>query len=152
MHKLLLCSALALAGMMTFSACDDDDAKVAKAPKLEKIELSPSTCNAGDTITATVTLAEEGDYYYYSYQDYKIGNSTYRLGSNSYNRSNPTKTNGSVSSLTGTATFKFKAPSKADTTYTVTFYAMCASSADAFTSGSLYAQTNTVSTKLTINK
>lgn len=151
MRKLLLCSALALGVMMTFSACDDDN-KSAIAPTFEKIELSPSPCNAGDSITATVTLKEEGAYYYYSYQEYSIGNSTYRLGSKSYNTSNPTKTNGSVSDLTGTATFKFKAPSKSDTTYTVTFKAMCASSADAFASGSLYVQTNTVSVQLPINK
>ncbi len=151
MRKLLLCSALALGVMMTFSACDDDN-KSAIAPTFEKIELSPSPCNAGDSITATVTLKEEGAYYYYSYQEYSIGNSTYRLGSKSYNTSNPTKTNGSVSALTGTATFKFKAPSKSDTTYTVTFKAMCASSADAFASGSLYVQTNTVSVQLPINK
>lgn len=151
MRKLLLCSAATLAVMVAFSACDDDD-KPATVPTFDKIELSPSPCNAGDTITATVTLKEEGANYYYSYQEYKIGKSTYRLGSKSYNTSNPTKTNGSVSSLTGTVTFKFKAPSKSDTTYTVTFNAMCASSADAFASGSLYSQTNTVSTQLPINK
>lgn len=149
MRKLLLCSALALGGMMTFSACDED--KPAVAPKLDKIELSPSTCNPGDSVTATVTIKEEGAYYYYSYQEYKIGNSSYRLGSKSYNTSNPKLTNGSVSALTGTATFKFKAPAKSDTTYTVTFKAYCASSADAFSTGSLYAETNTVSTQLRIN-
>ncbi len=151
MRKLLLSGVLALGVMVTFSACEDDD-KSAVAPTFDKIELSPSPCNPGDTITATVTLKQDGAYYYYSYQEYSIGQSTYRLGSKSYNTSNPTNTNGSVSSLTGAVTFKFKAPSKADTTYTVTFHAMCSSSADAFPNGGLYSQTNTVSAKLPINK
>ncbi len=151
MNRLLPFSAIALITALVFVACDDDDDGTSTAPKFDQIVLTPSTCNPGDSITATVTIAEEGNYYYYSYQEYTIGNSTYRLGSNSYNNSNPNRTNGSISALTGNATFTFKAPSqKSDTTYAITFHATCASSANGFEGGGLYTNTNTVRTTLTI--
>lgn len=151
MKKLLPYSVIALVIALALGSCDDDEDGTSIVPTFEQIILTPSECNPGDSITATVTIAEDGTYYYYSYQEYTVGNSSYRLGSNSYNKSNPNRTNGSISALTGNATFKFKAPSqKSDTTYTITFHATCASSANGFENGGLYSNTNTVRTTLTI--
>lgn len=147
MKQLLPIAAFVLTLTLVFTACDDKD-YTAVAPTFGEITLTPSTCAPGDSVTVKVKVATEGQYYYYSYQDYTIGKSKYRLGSTSYNKSNTS--NGSISAITGDAEFKIKAPEKADTTYTVTFKATAASTADAFKTGSLYATTNTVSTTLTI--
>lgn len=58
--KKILFIAAALACIM-FASCEDEK-KESVVPTLGKITLSPAECNGGDTVRATVTVADQGEY------------------------------------------------------------------------------------------
>ena len=69
-HFLTMAS-LAIAGLFTFSSCDDDEAEY-HAPVYKTITFSPNPCYPGDKVTATVSYSKKGENWYYYMQRFTL--------------------------------------------------------------------------------
>ena len=125
---ILLVQVLTMAAVLT--SCSDDT-KVSVVPTLGAITFSPSSCEGGDLITATVTYKDKGEYC-----------SLYR-GAIEYD--GDTKTVTTSLDDNGNITFSFYAP-KVNRRLQISFSANVSLHAG----NTLYAQTNTVKNYLDI--
>ena len=128
--KKLLFIAAALACIM-FASCEDEK-KESIVPTLGKITLSPAECNGGDTVRATVTVADQGEY------------CTYFKGTLSYD--DASKSVGITKTDDGNLTFLFIAPNRNGNLH-VSFFATMSLHAG----NTLYGETNKVNTTLRVH-
>ena len=152
MKKVLL---MMLAAMMVcIVACEDEDA-IGEAPEIESIELIPNPCHPGDTVVMKVhfSKANPGQNFYFT--EYHISKYLIPIS--------PTKKDTKSGVLLGykEPTIKCKAPEKADT-YTISFKGTVSFSGNKAVTGKdskgnkiisdgvLYGDTNTATTKLTV--
>lgn len=66
---------LTIAGLFTFSSCDDDEAEY-HAPVYKAITFSPNPCYPGDKVTATVSYSKKGENWYYYMQRFTLDGNT----------------------------------------------------------------------------
>lgn len=66
---------LAIAGLFTFSSCDEDEAEY-HAPVYKTITFSPNPCYPGDKVTATVSYSSKGENWYYYMQRFTLDGQT----------------------------------------------------------------------------
>lgn len=128
--KKILFIAAALACIM-FASCEDEK-KESVVPTLGKITLSPAECNGGDTVRATVTVADQGEY------------CTYFKGTLSYG--DESKKVDITKMDDGSLTFRFVAP-KWNGNLHVSFFATMSLHAG----NTLYGETNKVNTTLRVH-
>ena len=151
MKKGLLC--MVAFAMICMIACEDEDA-ISEAPEIASIELIPSTCHPGDTVTMKVHYNpnQKGSNFYFT--EYKCNLECYSA----------TKKNSSKGILLGYAepTIKCKAPNKKGT-YNITFQGTVSYTGNKvvvgkdskgnkiISDGLLYGETNKVSAILTVD-
>lgn len=134
--KLMNCmvGVVALTLMSVLASCDDKDYE-AVAPELGEITLSSNPCAPGEELTALVTLAKEGDHYYYFRIYYTVGGVTNVIEKDD------------ITTKKGNLQFVLTAPTKAGT------YPVSVKASVSYTvNGQLYDQTNSVSTTLTVEE
>lgn len=116
---------------MVFASCEDEK-KESVVPTLGKITLSPAECNGGDTVRATVTVADQGEYCAYFKGTLSYGDESKSVGI--------TKTDD------GNLTFLFIAPNRNGNLH-VSFFATMSLHAG----NTLYGETNKVNTTLRVH-
>lgn len=133
MKKLLLFSIMMIA---VFASSCEDDKEGAKTPVLGELTLSPNPCYQGDTITATITIADEGSNssffkFTINYNDKSLARSKGEFSRDSQNR----------------VVFKFTAP-KVNGQLNVSVYG----TANLYAGDKLYGTTNTVKSSVNIQE
>lgn len=117
---------------MSLSGCSDYIESDSVVPVLKEITLTPNPCKPGEDVTATVSYAKEGRYFFYVEQYYTVNDKKYTLKKGQF-------------PADGTLTYKFKAPNTSGS-FEVLFSAMVS-----LTSGTtLYDMTNEVSKTLVV--
>lgn len=126
--------------LLTAVSCDDDPTGNSTSPTFAELTLSPNVCNAGDSITGTVTFSDKGKSIYKTVYYYRfVENGTvYRY---TWTVVDPTAYD--------EVTFSFVAPTTAGL-YTVTFGADQINYSSSGPNGELYGSANSVSATLNV--